>query len=78
MTRTTLALLAPHQPAHVVAVEGRGAVRVRLLELGFLPGTRVEIVKRAPMGDPLEVRVRGFHVSLRRSDAGDVAVEVGA
>lgn len=42
---------------------------VRLLEMGFVPGVEVTLVKRAPLGDPLELRLRGFHVSLRRAEA---------
>jgi Fe2+ transport system protein FeoA len=42
---------------------------VRLLEMGFVPGVEVSLVKRAPLGDPLELRLRGYHVSLRRAEA---------
>jgi ferrous iron transport protein A len=41
----------------------------RLMELGLVPGTDIEMIRRAPLGDPLEVRVRGVHLSLRRSEA---------
>jgi Fe2+ transport system protein FeoA len=58
----------------VVGVDGEGAMVVRLLEMGFVPGTRVEVVKVAPLGDPLELRVRGYHVSLRRAEAARVRV----
>ena len=47
----------------------------RLLEMGVLPGTTVEVVRFAPLGDPMDVRVRGFHLSLRRSEAASVLVE---
>jgi len=43
---------------------------LRLLEMGFVPGTMVTLVKRAPFGDPLEFQVRGCHVSLRAAEAG--------
>jgi ferrous iron transport protein A len=41
----------------------------RLLEMGLLPGTTVEIVRLAPLGDPMDLRVRGFHLSVRKQDA---------
>lgn len=58
----------------VLAVAGEPAMRVRLLEMGLIPGTRVSVLKRAPMGDPLELRVRGYHLSLRRAEAHAVTV----
>lgn len=47
----------------------------RLMELGLLPGTRIRVVRRAPMGDPIELRVRGFSLSIRKADAAAVVVE---
>lgn len=70
-----LSQLAVGDAARVVAVEGGGSMAVRLLEMGLTPGTRVELIKRAPMGDPLEVQVRGYHVSLRRAEARLVRIE---
>ncbi len=46
----------------------------RLLELGILQGTELEIVRMAPLGDPIDVRVRGYHLSLRRQEAGLIEV----
>jgi ferrous iron transport protein A len=51
-----------------------GAVR-RLMELGLVPGTRVEVLRRAPLGDPIELRLREIHLSLRRSEAAFIHVE---
>ncbi len=48
----------------------------RLLEMGLIPGTLVEVVRVAPLGDPIDFRVRGFHLSLRRAEANHVIVEV--
>lgn len=49
----------------------------RLLEMGLLPGTRVEIVRLAPLGDPMDLRVRGFHLSVRKHEAASVLVTRG-
>jgi ferrous iron transport protein A len=70
--------LAVGAAAVVDGIEGAGAMFVRLLEMGFVPGTRVEIVKRAPFGDPLELKVRGYHVSLRREEARRIRMQAGA
>lgn len=54
---------------HVVAVEGEPEMRRRLLEMGFCNGACVELIRRAPLGDPIEFRLRGYHLSLRQDQA---------
>ncbi len=66
---SSLADLRPGARARVTAVEGGGGLMLRLLEMGFVPGTVVAMVKAAPLGDPLEFQVRGCHVSLRVAEA---------
>ena len=70
-----LASLAIGESARVESVEGAGKLGVRLMEMGFVPGAQVELIKRAPLGDPLELRLRGYHVSLRRAEAACIRVE---
>ena len=60
--------------ARVTAVRGSGAVARRLMEMGVVPGAPVRVIKSAPLGDPLEVRVRNYHLALRRSEAQTVSV----
>lgn len=64
------------QSAVITAVGGEGALRCRLLDMGLIPKTRVRVEKVAPLGDPLELRVRGYSLSLRKEDAGKIEVEV--
>ena len=52
-----------------------GAAFVRLREMGLLPGTRLTLVRVAPLGDPIEVKVRGYNLSLRKSEAAFIVVE---
>lgn len=61
--------------ATIGTVRGERGFRRRLLELGFLPGTSVRLLAAAPMGDPLDVEVRGCRFSLRRADAALVEVD---
>src|ERR1051325_5297920 len=61
-------------PARVLAVRGTGAVARRLMEMGVVPGAPVRVVKSAPLGDPLEMRVRNYHLALRRSEAQTISV----
>ena len=57
------------------AVGGEGALRCRLLDMGLIPRTRVTLEKVAPMGDPIEIRVRGYELTLRIEDAKKIEIE---
>ena len=72
----TLDKLPLGQEAVITDVGGEGALRCRLLDMGLIPKTKVRIEKIAPLGDPLELRVRGYSLSLRKEDAGKIEVEV--
>ena len=72
----TLDKLPLGQEAVITAVGGEGPLRCRLLDMGLIPKTRVRVEKVAPLGDPLELRVRGYSLSLRKEDAGKIEVEV--
>ena len=63
--------------AVITAVGGDGALRCRLLDMGIIPKTRVTLKKVAPMGDPIEIRVRGYELTLRVEEAEKIEVEVG-
>ena len=55
-------------------ITGDGALRLRLLDMGLIPRTRVSLIKVAPMGDPKEIMVRGYVLTLRREDAARIEV----
>ena len=61
--------------AAITAVGGEGALRCRLLDMGLTPRTLVTLRKVAPMGDPIEIHVRGYELTLRVEDARQIAVE---
>jgi Fe2+ transport system protein FeoA len=69
-----LAELRPGEEGVVTDLRGDDALRVRLMEMGLLRGERVRVLKYAPLGDPLELLVGGYHLSLRRQDARHVLV----
>ena len=70
-----LAELKPGERARVASVGGDNDAARRLMDLGLIRGTTVEVVRTAPLGDPIEVRLRGFMLSLRRSEAEHITVE---
>ncbi len=59
----------------IVKVTGERAIKKRLLEMGFVKGTELYVEKVAPLGDPMELVLKGYHLSLRREEANDVQVE---
>jgi ferrous iron transport protein A len=73
--RPTLAGVAVGESAVVARVSGPRALARRLLEMGLVPGTRVTVRRVAPLGDPLELRVRNYALSIRRADAAGIEIE---
>jgi len=63
------------QVVQVEHVSGEGSVRRRLMELGLVPGTRVELLRVAPLGDPIELLVRGASLSIRKAEASAIMVQ---
>ena len=70
-----LADVALGQTATVREVTGVGAFRRRLLEMGLVPGVTVKVVTVAPLGDPIQIEVRGGQWSIRRNEAAQIVVE---
>ena len=70
----TLNELKVGESAVITAVGGEGALRCRLLDMGLIPRTRVTLQKVAPMGDPIEIMVRGYELTLRVDDAKKIEV----
>jgi ferrous iron transport protein A len=75
MAAEPLSQLGPGQTGRVVRIEGSGTVRQRLQEMGLTRGASIRFVRAAPLGDPIEIHVRGYHLSLRRAEAEAVWVE---
>lgn len=73
----SLADLRPGQTAKIVAIDCDGAISRRLMEMGLLPGTEVRLIRSAPLGDPIELHVRGYALSVRRAEAARIAIRTG-
>lgn len=71
----TLDQVVPGECAKVRTVRGDPILRRRLMEMGFVSGTHVRVVRLAPFGDPMQVELHGYHISLRRSEARTILVE---
>lgn len=71
----TLDQLPIGKEAVITMVGGEGALRLRLLDMGLIPKTRVTVKKTAPMGDPVEIRLRGYELTIRKEEAAKIEVE---
>jgi len=71
---TTLADLKPKQKGVVVKINRRGAIAKRLVEMGLVRGALIEVERVAPLGDPIDVKVKGYHLSLRKDEAANIVV----
>ena len=67
-----LSLYKPGQRGKVFQVCGNPDFRLRMMEMGFIKGTDVQVIKYAPLNDPMEFVIKGYHVSLRKDQAADI------
>lgn len=74
----TLDQLPIGQEAVITVVGGEGALRLRFLDMGLIPKTRVTVMKTAPMGDPIEIRLRGYELTIRKEEAMKIEVKTEA
>ena len=75
--RTNVAELQPGESGIVEAVGGEGALHRHLLDMGITPGVRVTLQKTAPLGDPVEIHLRGYALTLRKDDAAKITLRTG-
>jgi len=71
----SLAYLPVGTKAEVIAIKENGAVTKRLMEMGVVPGVSIKVIKSAPFGCPMEIRVRGYNLALRRAEAETIEVK---
>ena len=58
----------------IATVDGEGPLRLRFLDMGLIPGTKVTLQKIAPMGDPIQIHLRGYELTIRREDAAKITL----
>lgn len=73
-TTVRLSDLQPGASGTVVQVQAQGTIRQRLLEMGFVRGASLKVEKLAPLGDPMELVIKGYHLSLRREESACILV----
>lgn len=73
-TSITLRHLAIGQKAKILKIQAKSELKKRFLEMGLIPESIVEVERIAPLGDPIDVRIKGYHLSLRKEDADSIVV----
>lgn len=76
MANRLLSQLRPLEKGKIVKVAGNGSIHRRILDMGLVPGSEVEVERVAPLGDPLAIKVKGYRLSLRKEEAANIHVEV--
>jgi Fe2+ transport system protein FeoA len=76
MTEKSLDKVLPGQKGKVIKITGNGFIRQRILDMGIVKGTEIEVERVAPLGDPIEIKVKGYHLSLRKAEAANIYLEV--
>jgi len=76
MTTKSLAEMRPKERGRITKVGGSGHVHRRILDMGVVPQAEIEVERVAPLGDPIEIKIKGYHLSLRKEEAAHVYVEV--
>ncbi|NLB75484.1 MAG: ferrous iron transport protein A [Crenarchaeota archaeon] len=70
-----LSTLQPGQTAIITTMQQNGPVKRRLLEMGLVRGSKIKIIRRAPLGDPIEIEIRDYKLTLRKKEADTITVE---
>jgi len=64
------------QSGIIVSFKGKGSLRKHLMEMGFVKGSNIEVRRVAPLGDPIEVKIKGYSLSLRKEEAKNIEIEI--
>jgi len=75
MCKRTLQDLKPGDKARVHKVRGPGVIKRRIMDMGVVPGVEIELERYAPMGDPVEIKIKSLHLSLRKEEAERILLE---
>ena len=71
-----LSHLKKGQIAKIVHVSGSGPIKRRMMDMGMVPGSEINLIRKAPFGDPIEFRIKGYSLSLRKEEAEKITVEL--
>lgn len=67
--------LKPGDRAYIERIEGGGALRRRMMDMGIVPGVEIEVIRCAPLGGPLQIRLKGYYLAMRRGESAKIKVK---
>jgi len=67
--------LEPGQKARIIKISGNSSIKRRIMDMGLVPGAEIEMERYAPLGDPVEIKLKGYHLSLRKEEAENIVIE---
>ena len=67
--------LEPGQKARIIKISGTSSIKRRIMDMGLVPGAEIEMERYAPLGDPVEIKLKGYHLSLRKEEAENIVIE---
>jgi Fe2+ transport system protein FeoA len=67
--------LEPGQKAKIAKISGTSSIKRRIMDMGLVPGAEIEMERYAPLGDPVEIKLKGYHLSLRKEEAENIVIE---
>ncbi len=75
MENGNLKNLEPGQKAKIAKISGTSSIKRRIMDMGLVPGAEIEMERYAPLGDPVEIKLKGYHLSLRKEEAENIVIE---
>jgi len=75
MSGRNLKEIEPGQKAKVIKITGSGPIRRRIMDMGLVIGSEIEMERYAPLGDPVEIKLKGYHLSLRKDEAENILIQ---
>jgi len=76
MKEKKMSELKPGEKGKVIKISGSGSIHHKILDMGIVKGVEIEVERVAPLGDPVEIKVKGYHLSLRKEEAANIFIEV--
>jgi len=76
MKEKKMSELKPGEKGKVIKISGSGSIHHKILDMGIVKGVEIEVERVAPLGDPVEIKVKGYHLSLRKEEAANIFIEI--
>jgi ferrous iron transport protein A len=76
LMKKSLKNLKPNEKARIIEINAQDSFKKKILDMGIIKGSHVEFIRTAPLGDPIEIKIKGYYLSLRKDEIKDILVEI--